>query len=120
MHADWRILATDGTMEKRWRVVANMLVAISVIMALLLGVIPAWYAPSTSVIFSAFAPGILGLSLWFIDYAVRVEGDDDGVTVWRDHIPELVIAPCVVALFVAIMAVLFIAIVTHFIFYTIL
>ena len=120
MQTDWRILAADGTMEERWRIVAKALLAIAAIMAVLLGVIPAWYAPSTGVIFSAFAPAIAGLSLWFIDYAFRVEGDDDGVTVWRDHIPELVIAPCVLALFVAIMAVLAIAILTHLIFYTIL
>jgi hypothetical protein len=119
MHTEWGIVAADGTMEERWRVVAKALLAIALIMALLLGVIPAWYAPSTGVIFLAFAPAIVGLSLWFIDYALRLEGDDDGVTVWRDHIPELVIAPCLVALFAAIMAVLLIAILTHFIFYTI-
>jgi hypothetical protein len=125
MHTRWRIVAPDGTMPKRWRNVATTLVAISVVMALLLGVIPAWYAPSNALMFAACAPAVIGLSLWFIDYAARVERgddgeDDDAVIIWRDHIAELVIAPCLLALFAAVMAVLFIAIVTHFIFYSIL
>ena len=66
------------------------------------------------------APAVVGLSLFFIDYAARIEGDDDGVIIWRDHIAELVIGPCLAALFVAIMAVLFIAIFTHFVFYSVL
>jgi hypothetical protein len=120
MHAQWRIVATDGTVAKRWRDVATALVAISVIMALLLGVIPAWYAPSNGLIFATCAPAIVGVSLFFVDYAARVEGDDDGVIIWRDHIAELVIGPCLAALFVAIMSVLFIAIATHFVIYSLL
>jgi hypothetical protein len=115
MHARLRILATDGSTPRRWRNVATMLVAISVVMAVLLGVIPALYAPSNGLMFATCAPAIIGLSLWFIDYATR-EDDDDAIT-WRDHIAELVIAPCLLALFVAVMAVLFIAIFTHFIVY---
>jgi hypothetical protein len=120
MHAQWRLLATDGTVAKRWRNVATTLLAFSVIMALLLGVIPAWYAPSSALMFATCAPAIIGLSLFFVDYAARVEGDDDGVIIWRDHLAELVIGPCLVAVFVAIMAVLFIAIFTHFVFYSVL
>jgi hypothetical protein len=120
MHTQWGIVTADGTVAKRWRNVATALVAISAIMALLLGVIPAWYAPSNGLIFAACAPAVVGLSLFFIDYAARIEGDDDGVIIWRDHIAELVIGPCLAALFVAIMAVLFIAIFTHFVFYSVL
>jgi hypothetical protein len=112
-----RIVGTDGTLAKRWRNVATGLVACSVLMALLLGVIPAWYAPSNAVIFAAFAPGIVGLSLWFIDYATR---DDESTVAWSDHIPEFVVAPCLLAAFVTIMAVLAIAIFTHLIFYGLL
>jgi hypothetical protein len=112
-----RIVGTDGALAPGWRNVATGLVACSLLMALLLGVIPAWYAPSNAVIFAAFAPGIVGLSLLFIDYATR---DDESDVAWGDHIPELVIAPCLLAAFVAIMAVLAIAILTHFIFYGLL
>jgi hypothetical protein len=118
-----RIVATGGTMPKRWRNVGTALVALSVLMAFLLGVIPAWYAPSNGVIFAAFAPGIVGLSLWFIDFATRdddASSEDASVVSWRDHIEELVIAPCLLATLVAILAVLTIAIFTHFIFYGLL
>jgi hypothetical protein len=118
MDTRWRILATDGTVPRRWRNVATTLVAISAIMAILLGVVPALYAPSNGLMIATCAPAIIGLSLWFINYATR-EDDDDAI-IWRDHIAELVVAPCLVALFVAIMAVLFIAIFTHFIFYGLL
>jgi hypothetical protein len=115
------IVATGGTLPKRWRNVATALVALSALMAFLLGVIPAWYAPGNGLIFVAFVPGIVGLSLWSVDYATREDDrEDESVVDWRDHIEELVIAPCLVAAFVAIMAVLVIAIFTHFIFYGLL
>jgi hypothetical protein len=113
----WRIVETDGAVAQRWRQVATVLVAFSGLMALLLGVIPAWYAPSSAVMFLACAPAMIGLSLWFVDYATR---EDESSVAWRDHVAELLVAPVLLALFVAIMAVLLIAILTHFVFYGLL